>query len=162
ANASLTMKETGTSQTKEAPAPQQPVAPEHTQAIVSASEPPALAPDAPGPQPWQFNWPFHVGRGFHRWLDTVNKLFQIAALIVAGIWAWNVFELTVKPGLETKFPINTDVHWAKVPETDVCQSRFEVTVKNDGQSPFDITDVTTSGWIVDLEKERLLATKDDA
>src|SRR5262249_51003696 len=79
-----------------------------------------------------------------------------------GIWAWNVFELTVKPGLETKFPINTDVHWAKVPETDVCQARFEVTVKNDGQSPFDITDVRTSGWIVDLEKERLLATKDDA
>jgi len=95
-------------------------------------------------------------KGFHRWVDTINKLIQILAVLIGGIWVWKVFQQTVVPGLEPKIPVDTEIHWAMVPGTAVCQGRFEVSVKNDGLIPFDVTKVMVTGWIVDLEKAKLI------
>lgn len=101
-------------------------------------------------------------KGFHGWVDTINKLFQIAALIVAGVWGWSIFQQTVRPGLEAKFPVDTDIHWTRIPNSKVCRAQVEITIKNQGQAPFDIDDVKLSGWIIDLEKEHLLAANPGA
>lgn len=92
---------------------------------------------------------------FHRWVDTINKLFQIAAIVFAGAWAIFVFLQTIAPTLELKFPFDSEIHWTKIPKTDLCQARIEFTVKNEGQIPFEITDVTLKGSIVELNQEVL-------
>ena len=93
--------------------------------------------------------------GFKDKVDTINKLAQIFALAIAGIWAWSVFQQTVRPGLEAKSPVDTELHWASIPNSNVCQVRFEIKITNEGQVPFDINDVRVNGWIVDLEEENL-------
>src|SRR6266404_4616262 len=52
-------------------------------------------------------------KGFHGWVDTINKVFQILAIIVAGIWTYTVFQRTSAPNLETNFGIDSEIHWAE-------------------------------------------------
>jgi hypothetical protein len=119
------------------------------------TEAPSAQP-ANNPQPVAAHAPETTRKDFHVWVDTLNKLIQIVALFVAGFWAWKVFQQTVVPSLEPKFPVDTAIHWAKVPGTDACQARFEVVVKNDGQVAFDIQSVKVTGWTVDLKKSKLI------
>src|SRR5947208_16656158 len=55
-----------------------------------------------GPQAMQVVAAQEKKSWIHKWADTGSKLFQIAALTVAGAWAWVGFKQTVAPGLETK------------------------------------------------------------
>ena len=95
---------------------------------------------------------------FNTFIDTTSKIFQIVALFVAGIWAWSVFQMTVKPSLESKFSVSSELHWAVVEGTkDVCQASFQVKVKNAGKTPFEIADkATVRVWLIDLKKNGLL------
>jgi hypothetical protein len=97
-----------------------------------------------------------AAKDWHAWVATINQMVQILAIVIAGFWTWKVFHQTVAPGLEPKTPIDTAIYWAAVPGTDVCEARFEVSVKNEGQVPFDIDDVKVTGWLVDLEEKNLL------
>src|SRR5207249_11817961 len=65
----------------------------------------------------------------HKWADTGRKLFQIAALSVAGAWAWVGFTQTVAPGMETKVGVTSELHWVAVPGTrrvsNICEARLQ-------------------------------------
>src|SRR5207249_1749814 len=83
------------------------------------------------------------------------KLFQIAALTVAGAWAWVGFKQTVAPGLETKVGVSSELHWVAVPGTKrgtkICEASLQVKVNNPGKSPFDVEKATVTGWLVPLK-----------
>src|SRR5438105_7750592 len=94
----------------------------------------------------------------HAWADTGSKLFQIAALIAAGAWAWIGFQQSVAPSLEIKMGVNSELHWAVVPGTQVCQASFQVKVNNAGKTPFEVEKATVTAWILDLQQNGLLPT----
>jgi len=98
----------------------------------------------------------------HKWADTGSKLFQIAALTVAGAWAWVGFKQTVAPGLETKVGVSSELHWVAVPGTKrgtkICEASLQVKVNNPGKSPFDVEKATVTGWLVPLKENGLFPT----
>jgi hypothetical protein len=75
----------------------------------------------------------------YRWVDVANKIFQIAAIFIAGLWGGILFEETSAPELEPKLSVDTEVSWQPIGGTDVCQANFVVTVKNPGRRPIEIT-----------------------
>lgn len=109
--------------------------------------------------------PQGANSGVHKWIDTVNKLFQIVALIIAGAWAWIGFKQTIAPGLEPKLGISSDLHWATVSQATptktgdkICEASLQVKVNNPSKMPFDVTKTTVTGWIVPLDENGLHPT----
>jgi hypothetical protein len=100
----------------------------------------------------------------HQWVDTINKLFQIAALIAAGAWAWIGFQQTIAPGLEPKLGISSEIHWATLQpasqhkakqEPDSCQASLQIKVNNPGKRPFEVTKAIVTAWLVPLDDKDL-------
>lgn len=87
----------------------------------------------------------------HTWVDTANKLVQIVAVLVAGIWTWSVFSRTNAPGLEAKLNVRSELSWSDTADKDVCSAGFHVWAKNDGERAFEIDKVSVTAEIVDLE-----------
>jgi hypothetical protein len=83
-------------------------------------------------------------------------MLQVAAIMVAGIWTWTVFQRMSAPSLETKFGVETKLNWAPTSDGKHCLADFYVTVKNQGQSPFDVDGARVRGWLVDMRKHKLL------
>jgi hypothetical protein len=103
-------------------------------------------------------------KAVHQWVDTANKLLQIAAIVVAGCWAWIGFQQTVAPGLEPKLGISSEVHWAplqSVPSgkttktAEACQGSLQIKVNNPGKRAFDLAKVTIRGWLIPLDQQEL-------
>ncbi len=109
-----------------------------------------------GPQAMQVVAAQEKKSWIHKWADTGSKLFQIAALTVAGAWAWVGFKQTVAPGLETKVGVSSELHWVAVPGTKrgtkICEASLQVKVNNPGKSPFDVEKATVTGWLVPLKE----------
>src|SRR6266436_263013 len=87
---------------------------------------------------------------FHTWIDTLNKLVQIVAVLIAGMWTWSVFARTSAPGLESKLSLRCELNWTETADKHVCNAVFHVSAKNDGQRGFDISEVTIQGYALDL------------
>jgi len=85
----------------------------------------------------------------HTWIDTLNKLAQVAALVVAGIWTWNVFARTSAPGLEPKLGLGSELNWIETGGKGSCKGSFHVFVKNEGQRNFEITNVQITAHLLD-------------
>ena len=115
-----------------------------------------------GPQAMQVVAAQEKKSWIHKWADTGSKLFQIAALTVAGAWAWVGFKQTVAPGLETKVGVSSELHWVAVPgtkrATKICEASLQVKVNNPGKSPFDVEKATVTGWLVPLKENGLFPT----
>src|SRR5437016_12799588 len=77
----------------------------------------------------------------HKWADTGGKLFQIAALTVAGAWAWVGCKRPCAPGRETKVGVSAELPCVAVPGTKrgtkICDASLQVQVNSPGKSPFD-------------------------
>ena len=86
------------------------------------------------------------------WIDTVNKFIQIVAVVIAGIWTWNVFARTSAPGLESKLSMRSELSWGDTADKDVCSAMFHVWAKNDGQRAFDVTGIRITAYLLDLSR----------
>jgi hypothetical protein len=86
----------------------------------------------------------------HIWVDTINKLFQIGALLIAGVWAWNLFARTSAPALESKLNVHSELRWEDTEAKDVCTAVFTIWAKNEGQRALDTDRVRLSVQSVDL------------
>src|SRR5947207_1774418 len=115
-----------------------------------------------GPQAMQVVAAQEKKSWMYKWADTGSKLFQIAALTVAGAWAWFGFKQSVAPGLETKVGVSSELHWVAVPGTKrgtkICEASLQVKVNNPGKSPFDVAKATVTGWLVPLKENGLFPT----
>jgi hypothetical protein len=85
----------------------------------------------------------------HTWIDTTNKLAQIAALLVAGVWTWNVFARTSAPGLEPKLGLRSELTWIETGSSNSWKVSFHVFVKNEGQRNFEVTGVEITAHLLD-------------
>jgi hypothetical protein len=86
----------------------------------------------------------------HAWVDTINKLVQIVAVLVAAIWTWSVFSRTNAPGLEPKLNVRSELSWSDTDDKDVCTAAFHMGAKNDGQRAIEIETISVAAQIVDL------------
>jgi hypothetical protein len=89
-----------------------------------------------------------------QWVDILNKSLQIAAILVAGVWAGSVFWETVKPALDPKLNVTGDITWTMVPDTDFCEAHFTLNVKNPGPRSVDVESATVRIWVTDLSTEK--------
>ena len=72
---------------------------------------------------------------------------QIAAIVVAAFWALLVFIDTIAPGLEPKLNVTGDIAWRPIPNSDVCEGQFMLTVKNPGPGSVEVRDATVKIWV---------------
>lgn len=79
-------------------------------------------------------------------VDSINKIVQTLAIVIAGIWAYKSFFESVKPGLEFRGKVTTDLDWSLMTDETVCKAQFGATITNDGIRPFDVSDVNVRAW----------------
>lgn len=80
-------------------------------------------------------------------IDTVSKVVQIAALAIAGWWAYKQFFMSVKPGLEFRGTVEANVDFNKSSDPGDCVASLDITIKNDGVSSFDVSRILVRGWL---------------
>jgi hypothetical protein len=84
------------------------------------------------------------------WTDSLSHVFQIVAILAAGIWTYRSFYLTEKPSLEPRGATTSTLAWDKVPyANDTCLGVFEVNFTNSGKRSIEVKGVQIEGWIVD-------------
>ena len=84
------------------------------------------------------------------WADTISKVAQVLALVLAGIWTYKTFYESEKPGLERRLSTSIARTWAAIPnDRDRCEVTLDVDVENTGKQAVDVTSVTIAGWISD-------------
>jgi hypothetical protein len=88
----------------------------------------------------------------YRWVDVINKLFQIAGIIVVDVWTYGIFKLVTAPGLQPKTSITTELLWKSIDRPDVCLAQVVATVKNPGLVRFEITSANLTVRVHDLAK----------
>jgi hypothetical protein len=79
-------------------------------------------------------------------IDTISKIVQVVAILIAGWWAYKTFFWSVKPGLDFRGGVDTALTWTKS-DTENCQGSLNVTVSNDGMSAFDVSKIVVRGWL---------------
>jgi hypothetical protein len=84
------------------------------------------------------------------WVDVVNKVAQIVALIAAGLWGLWLFSKTTGPGLVPRVTVDTQIIWTPFGSSGDCQADITVTVKNPGANTIEIHGVTLRIWLQDL------------
>src|ERR1700734_1616659 len=92
-----------------------------------------------------FNW--LANDKLNKAVDTISKVVQMIAILVAGWWAYNQFFITVKPGLELRGDVNTELNWNKSSDPTDCQVGLVVSLDNTGLSSFDVTWIGVRGWL---------------
>jgi hypothetical protein len=92
-----------------------------------------------------FKW--LAGDTVNKATDTLSKVAQILALVIAGWWAYKTFFESVKPGLEFRGYVETSIDWSKSSDTSDCHGSLDVTVSNDGIQSFNISKVLVRGWL---------------
>jgi hypothetical protein len=95
--------------------------------------------------------PIKTSSKIHAWIDSGNKIVQIIALFIAGVWTSAIFVRTSAPGLESKLYLRSEVSWQDTADKDVCTGAFRVWVKNESQRDFDIDTVRVTARLVDMK-----------
>jgi hypothetical protein len=89
-------------------------------------------------------------KGFHLWVDTLSKITLMIGAVLGGLWALKGYMETTAPTLETKTHINSHLEWPdnlQTPET--CWAEYDVSLKNDGTTPFTIHTHKVTVWLLD-------------
>jgi len=86
----------------------------------------------------------------NKWADTISKIGQVVALLVAGWWAYMNFSWMVKPSLVYGGNLDTQLNWTAT-NGDTCQGSLRVTVTNGGTKDFDLVSVHLRGWLYTSE-----------
>ena len=84
--------------------------------------------------------------------DNLTKWLQIAALIVAGYWAYTRYFVGEAPSLEPLVGVEDDLRAEPNPPPQTCIVTYEVTVTNKGLVSVDVNEVKIQAWPFDLEK----------
>jgi len=82
--------------------------------------------------------------------DIIKNIFEIGALLAAGIWAFFTFFVKDRPALEAHADIRTQLVWHTRGKD--CIADWNVSVKNIGTSSFDVTGVDLKMWKVDPDQ----------
>jgi hypothetical protein len=91
-------------------------------------------------------------------LDFFNKGLQIIALVLGALWAVSVFFMTIVPGLEPKVNAVGDISWTRIPDTDLCMARFDLSVKNPGPNAVSIDSAELDVWTQNLSDQKDVIT----
>jgi len=84
------------------------------------------------------------------WVDTLSKVAQVFAIVLAGIWTYKTFYESERPGLEPTLTTWATPRWAALPgESGICEGNLDVVVRNPGKRAVDVTGVRIRGWISD-------------
>jgi len=81
-----------------------------------------------------------------RWSDCAKNIFQILALIIAGIWTYLLFIRTEVPTLEYRTNTNSKLYWSETSRPGECIAHFNVTHKNIGRSSYKISAYRLRAW----------------
>jgi len=79
--------------------------------------------------------------------EIIKNYAQIAALVVAGIWAYYIFGQKEAPSLEPMADIKGNISWHDSADTNFCRGIYTVTLQNTGNSTFEITKVHMKAWM---------------
>lgn len=79
--------------------------------------------------------------------EIIKNYAQVAALVIAGIWAYYIFGQKEAPSLEPMADIKSDISWHDSADTSFCRGIFKVTMQNTGNSTFEITKVHMKAWM---------------
>jgi hypothetical protein len=82
------------------------------------------------------------------YLELVKYIVEIAAIVVAGLWAYSKY-LEIERPMELRISSVSDLEWYRTPNKDNCLGRLGVTIKNIGTKPFHIDKVDVRAWLVD-------------
>jgi hypothetical protein len=85
-------------------------------------------------------------------IDTISKVVQVIAILIAGWWAYKTFFWSVKPGLDYRGSVDTALDWTRS-NGDDCQGSLNVTIANDGMSTFDVSWMSVKGWLFTSEPQ---------
>lgn len=80
----------------------------------------------------------------------MSHVFQIAAILAAGLWTYSSFYLSEKPSLEPRGATTSSLAWDRLPYSDdSCLGVFDVTFTNSGKRSIEVKSVQIQGWLVD-------------
>jgi hypothetical protein len=123
--------------------------PIETKSASPASETPPAAPVLPVTEDHKPLPPAGPSERLKSWVDVVNKLAQIVALIAAGSWGLWLFIETTEPGLEPKLTVDVGIDWTSLRSPGECQADLSATVKNPGANTITIDHVQIKLWLHD-------------
>lgn len=86
-------------------------------------------------------------------IDTISKGVQIVALVVAAWWAYDQFFRTVKPGLEFRGTVETNLDWTKSSDPGDCLANLDISIKNEGVGSFNVSRILVRGWLYTSDKK---------
>lgn len=83
--------------------------------------------------------------------DSITKWLQVIALIVTASWVYFKFRTTEAGALETPAFVSTTLHgdWRNDPAPGSCWIDFNVTIRNDGLTTFEVASTQLSVWRID-------------
>lgn len=81
-----------------------------------------------------------------KWAELAKTLAEIAAILVAGWWAYTRFLAGEAPSLEERGSTESTLEWVEGDQR--CTAFFGVAVKNIGKRAFDIDQTTVRVWLV--------------
>ncbi len=67
------------------------------------------------------------------------------------MWTWSIWTRTTAPGLESKLNATSSTQWFALSDKTLCQGEVTVTIKNDGQRSFEVSDVALRGYTIDVK-----------
>jgi hypothetical protein len=86
-------------------------------------------------------------------VDTINKLAQILALVVAGFWAYWSFWESVKPTLEYRVSATSELRWSNDSDQENCIGSLTIALENKGIKGFDLGSFNVRGWLYSSSSE---------
>jgi hypothetical protein len=98
-----------------------------------------------------FKW--LAGETVNKATDTLSKVAQVIALVIAGVWAYKTYFESVEPRLEFRGRLNPDLTWTKSSDPADCKGTLNVTVGNLGLRSFNISEIHIRGWLYASDPE---------
>jgi len=93
------------------------------------------------------------GENLNKAIDTLSKIAQVAAFMVAGWWAYKTFFESVKPGLEFRGNVQADLDWNKPSDPYDCPASLDISIANEGVSSFNVSNILVRGWLYTSDKK---------
>lgn len=87
-----------------------------------------------------------------QWSELLKNIAEIAALIIAGVWAYSKYKEIDAPSLQERSDVQVEVSWDTMPDSAFCLVDFRVRVRNISGSPFDIDSVRAMVALAETSK----------
>lgn len=87
----------------------------------------------------------------NKWANSIGQVAVVTSLIVGGIWTYRLFVKKDVPSLEYRGQLTADIKWYGSREKDLCWANLTTTLKNEGVSTFDVTNILIRGWYYSIK-----------